>query len=89
MTLTGEDLFAWLALRRVEYRRLARLGDQYLDHGRPVSCFLPDVLDDLIQAGVPALGDPEPMAGGMRRLTMTDAENSRYVTLCEREGISR
>lgn len=89
MTLTGDDLFAWLALRRVEYRRLTKLGGRYLDHGRPVSCFLPDVLDDLIQAGVLSLGDPDPMAGGMRRLAMTDAGFAQYITLCEREGISR
>jgi len=89
VTLTGDDLFAWLALRRVEYRRLTELGGRYLDHGRPVSCFLPDVLDDLIQAGVLTLSDPDPMAGDMRRLAMTDAGHARYVTLCEREGISR
>lgn len=89
MTLTGDDLFAWLALRRVEYRRLTELGGRYLDHGRPVSCFLPEVLNDLIQVGVLALGDPNPMAGNMRRLVMTDTGHARYVMLCEREGISR
>lgn len=89
MTLTGEDLFAWLALRRVEYRRLTLLGGRYLDHGSPVSCFLPGVLDNLVQAGVLALGDPDPRAGGMRRLAMTEAGQARYVTLCERGGIPR
>lgn len=31
VTLTGDDLFAWLALRRVEYHRLTELGGRYLD----------------------------------------------------------
>ncbi|MGH3931875.1 MAG: hypothetical protein ACRDTF_18090 [Pseudonocardiaceae bacterium] len=89
MTLTGEDLFVWLALRRVEYRRLTEVGGRYLDHGRPVSCFLPDVLDDLIQAGVLVLGDPDPRAGDMRRLAMTETGQARYARLCRREGIPR
>lgn len=83
--LTGPDLFAWIALRRVHGGRVTQLGGDYFDGGCPVPCFLPEVLDELITAGLVALTGPDPMAAGTHRVTITDAGYARYADLGGRE----
>lgn len=53
-----------LALRRVSRGRVAKLGDHWLDGGRPVPCFLPEALDELSEAGLLGLADPDPDNAG-------------------------
>lgn len=83
--LAGPDLFTWMALRRVHGGHVAKLGSRYLDAGRPVPCFLPAALDDLITAELVILAEPDPMASGMRRVTVTEAGRTRYEALCRQE----
>lgn len=74
----------WLALRRVSRGRVAKLGDHWLDARRPVPCFLPDALNELIQAGLVTLADPDADNAVQRRATLTDVGLSRYAALSER-----
>lgn len=61
------------------------MAGRYFGHGRPVPCFLPDALDDLNRSGLLARADPNPMAGGMQRVAMTDTGLARYTALSEKE----
>lgn len=60
IALTGADLFAWMALRRVRRGYIAKLGDRYFDAGRPIPGYLAEALDALTGAGlvVPGHGRP-------------------------------
>lgn len=48
----------------------------------PRACFLPDTLDDLVQAELIALTGPDPMLGGRHRATITPTGHARYSHLC-------
>ncbi len=73
-----------IAMRRVSRGSVAKLSGHWLDGGRPVSCFLPDALVSLIEAGFVALADPDPDNAGQRRAVLTDAGAVRYAALIER-----
>lgn len=83
IALAGADLFAWMALRRVYRGYLAKLGDRYFDAGRPIPGYLAEALDALTGARLAVLAEADPLAGGLRRVTMTDPGKARYVTLHE------
>ncbi|MGH3939922.1 MAG: hypothetical protein ACRDTG_15085 [Pseudonocardiaceae bacterium] len=83
ITLAGTDLFAWMALRRVHRGYIARLGDRYVDAGRPIPGYLAEALDMLAGAGLVALATADPLASGLRRATMTDPGKARYAALHE------
>jgi len=82
VALAGAELREWMALRRVCEGAVTKLVAHWLDHGRPVPCYLPDVLDDLTCGGLIALADPDPMLSGMRRAIITPAGRTRYLQLC-------
>lgn len=50
-------------------------------------CFLPEALDELIEAGLLTLADPDPDNARQRHATLTDAGADRYATLSEREEL--
>ncbi|MGH3915383.1 MAG: hypothetical protein ACRDTC_18540 [Pseudonocardiaceae bacterium] len=79
MTLTGGDLFVWLALRWVAYRRLTMLGGRYFDHGRPVDDHLAAALAELIGTGHLALRAAIP--SGQQQVCVTHARQLRYIEL--------
>jgi hypothetical protein len=84
--LTGWDFFAWMGLRRVNRGGLAKLGERYLDGGRPVPGFLvPHVVEALIEDGMIELGPPDLDSGGMRRAGLTEAGRARYGELCRQQ----
>jgi hypothetical protein len=68
---TGPELFAWLALRRVHNGGVIQFEGHYYDAGRRVTCFLPDVFDQLIGSGLIALAEPDPEWPGQRRASLT------------------
>jgi hypothetical protein len=78
-SLTGADLYHWLALRRVSAGGVTKLGDRWRDHGHRVPDYVTDALTALRQDGLVTLTDPHP--GGMARAALTDAGTARFEQL--------
>ncbi len=88
--LTRTDLIDFLALRRVCGRpdvRVRRLGEHYVENGRPLLPFLADGLTALIDVGHLTLGDPDPAACDTRLVMVTATGRARYEALCDRQGL--
>ena len=73
----------WIALRRAHQGGVANLADHWLDSGRQVPSVVADALDRLTSAGLLILGDVDPKACGVRRVTVTDTGCAHYVALCQ------
>lgn len=58
---------------------MIKLGDRYLDGGVPTSGYLAGVFDELTDAGLLALADPDPH--GREQVTLTTAGHIRYTQL--------
>ena len=84
--LAGPDLYAWMALRRVHGGGVARFEGCYYDSGRRMPCFLPDVFDELAEAGLLTLAEPDPGTAGLRRAALTSEGCARLAALSERES---
>lgn len=69
----------WLALLRVHQGGVTRLDNDYLNHGRPVTDYLADALDELIRSELLALGRPTP--SGQQQVCVTHAGQIRYTEL--------
>lgn len=82
--LAGPDLFAWMALRRAHAGGVVRFEGTYFDSGRRIPCFLPSVFDELVEAGLLRLGDPDPVSPGRRRASLTSEGCARFTALNER-----
>ncbi len=78
-SLTGADLYHWLALRRVSAGGVTKLGDRWRDHGHRVPDYVTDALTALRQDGLVTLTDPHP--GGMARAALTDVGTARFEQL--------
>jgi hypothetical protein len=76
--LTGEELFDWLALRRVHQGSVAMAGSCYLDNGRPVPCYLPVPLSRLIETGLLEAVEMNPC---WARIVATASGRARYHEL--------
>jgi hypothetical protein len=59
LSMTGADLYHWIALRRVSDSGVTKLADRWLDRGHPVPDFVIDVLTELYERGLVALADSE------------------------------
>lgn len=70
-----------MALRRVHRGYIAKLGGRYFDAGRPIPGYLAEALDALTKAGLVVLAEADPLAGGLRRATITDSGQARYMAL--------
>lgn len=84
--LTGPDLYAWMALRRVHRGGVTKTGNLYLDRDRRIPCFLPDVLDELTAAELLTLTEADP--AGQQRVSATTAGQARYAALSRQEGVT-
>ncbi len=73
----------WIALRRSHEGGVANLAGQWLDSGRRVPGYVTDALDQLTSTGLLVLGEVDPEACGVRRVTVTDTGSARYVALCQ------
>ncbi|MGH3913362.1 MAG: hypothetical protein ACRDTC_08130 [Pseudonocardiaceae bacterium] len=78
--LSGVELVERIALRRVGGGGVVMLGAHYLDHGRKVPCYLPEVFGRLADTGLTALLDPD-HPGGLRRVVITSPGRVRYQEL--------
>jgi hypothetical protein len=82
-SLTGTDLYHWIALRRVHDGEVTRLGDRWRDRGYLVPGYVTDALDELLAGRLVMLADPDPMAEGMARAALTNAGTARLELLCQ------
>jgi len=82
-SLTGTDLFHWIALRRVFDDEVTRLSGCWHDHGHRVPGYVTGALDELLVEGLVMLADPDPMAEGAVPAALTDAGTARFKQLCE------
>lgn len=78
--LTGTDLYDWMALRRVNAGGIARMGDQWFDHGRQIPDYVADSLAALCDSSAVALAELD--GWGMRRAALTNAGRARFQQLC-------
>lgn len=88
--LTGTDLIDFLALRRVCGRadsHIGKVGDDYVENGRPLLVFLADGLTALIEVGHVTLGEPDTTSCGIRRVTVTASGRARYEELCDKQKL--
>lgn len=88
--LTSTDLTDFLTLQRVCGRpdsRVGKLGDHYVENGRPALPFIADGLTALIEVGHVTLGEPDPASCNLRPVTATESGRARYEELCDRQGI--
>jgi hypothetical protein len=74
------ELLAALALRRALGGGVARAGDVYVDGGHPMGSYLTGTFTELIDRGLLALADKDEW--GLRRVTVTDAGQTRYAQIC-------
>ncbi len=80
-SMTGADLYHWVAMRRVSDGGVTKLGDRWLDRGRPVPDFVTDALNELFERALVALADSE--SGNMPRAALTDTGATRFEWLCQ------
>jgi hypothetical protein len=82
-SLTGTDLYHWIALRRVHDGEVTQLGGCWRDRGHLVPRYVTDALDELLTGGLVRLADSDPMAEGMVRAALTNAGTARFEQLCQ------
>lgn len=73
------ELPAALALQRAHRGEMAKLGDHYVDRRWPMPLFLAGAFEELVDAGLLALADPD--GHGFQQVTLTDAGCIRYAQL--------
>lgn len=82
-SLTGTDLYHWIALRRVHDGEVTQLGGCWRDRSHLIPRYVTDALDELLTGGLVTLADPDPMAEGMARVALTNAGAARFEQLCQ------
>ena len=82
-SLTGTDLYHWIALRRVFDGEVTRLDGCWRDHGHLVPGYVSDALNELLGGGLVTLGGPDPMAENIASAALTNAGTARFEQLCQ------
>jgi hypothetical protein len=80
--LTGTDLYDWIGLRRVNGGRVVKLGDRWLQGGRPVPDYVAEALIALHTRGFVTLADPDPNKEVTAQATLSNNGTVRYQQLC-------
>lgn len=80
-SLTGTDLYHWIALRRVLDGDVTKLDGCWRDHGHLVPGYVIDALDELLMSGLVTVADPDPMAESMAPAALTNAGIARFEQL--------
>lgn len=80
--MSDPGLYERIALRRVHDGGVTKVAGVYLDHGRPTPDYLTEVFDRLIWTGWAIVADGNPL-WQLRRLSLTDAGQTRYAELSE------
>ena len=81
-SLTGTDLYHWIALRRVFDGEVTRLDGCWRDHGHLVPGYVSDALNELLGGGLVMLADPDPKAENIASAALTNAGTARFDQLC-------
>lgn len=71
-SLTGTDLYHWIALRRVLDGEVTRLDGCWRDHGHLVPRYVTDALDELLMDGLVTLAALSPMPDGRTLAALTN-----------------
>lgn len=82
VSLTGTDLYHWIALRRVVDGEVIRLDGCWRDHGHLVPGYVTDALNELLTGGLVTLVDPDPTVEKIAAAALTNAGTARFEQLC-------
>ena len=82
-SLTGTDLYHWIALRRVFDGEVTRLDGCWRDHGHVVPGYVTDALNELLTAGLVTVAGPDPSVGKIASAVLTNAGTARFEQLCQ------
>lgn len=82
-SLTGTDLYHWIALRRVFDGEVTRLDACWRDHGHLVPPYVTEALNKLLTGGLVTLSDPDPTAENIAAAALTNAGTARFEQLCQ------
>ncbi len=83
-SLTGTDLYHWIALRRVFDGEVTRFDGCWRDHGHLVPGYVTDALNELLTGGLVTLADPDPTAENIAPAALTNAGTARFEQLCQK-----
>jgi hypothetical protein len=81
-SLTGADLYHWIALRRVLDGEVTRFNGRWRDRGHLVPVYVTNALDELLAGGLVTWTDFDRMADGMALAALTNAGIARFEQLC-------
>jgi hypothetical protein len=81
-SLTGIDLYHWIALRRVLDGEVTKLNGCWRHHGHVVPSYVTDALDELLMGGLVTLADSDPMVDGRALAALTNSGIARFKQLC-------
>jgi hypothetical protein len=81
-SLTGIDLYHWIAMRRVLDGDMTKLNGSWRHHGQLVPGYVTDALDELLMGGLVTLADPDPMVDGRALAVLTNSGIARFEQLC-------
>jgi hypothetical protein len=81
-SLTGTDLYHWIALRRVLDGEVTKLNGCWRYHGHLVPGYVTDALDELLMGGLVTLADPDLMVDGRALAALTNSGIARFEELC-------
>lgn len=81
-SLTGIDLYHWIAMRRVLDGEVTQLNGSWRHHGHLVPGYVTDALDELLMGGLVTLADPHPMVDGRALAVLTNSGIARFEQLC-------
>jgi hypothetical protein len=81
-SLTGTDLYHWIALRRVGDGEVTGHNGSWRHHGHLVPRYVTNTLDELLAGGLLTLADPDAMADAGMLAVLTNAGIDRFEQLC-------
>jgi hypothetical protein len=76
--------FRWLLLRRVKGGQVARSREGWVRNGSPMSPFLVEFFEELLQEGLIEVADPSP-EDCLSRVGLTEAGVNLYGALCKKQ----
>ncbi|MGH3521727.1 MAG: hypothetical protein ACRDU4_02610 [Mycobacterium sp.] len=82
-SLTGTDLYHWIALRRVFDGEVTSLDGCWRDHGHLVPGYVTDALNELLTGRLMTLADPNPTAENIAPAALTNTGTARFEQLCQ------
>lgn len=88
-SLTGIDLYHWIAMCRVLDGEMTKLDGSRRYHGHLVPGYVADALDELLMGGLVTLADPHPMVDGSALAVLTNSGIARLNSCVEQYWCSQ